>query len=110
MLFRSSLRKLASALGTENERITGLFNTLSDDESAQALLELYQEMVGAGQLSDALLKAAELSMQHGDFTPLFFPEGMLDAVTLEQSPGVPDIEMHESELEATYSGVPYPLP
>jgi hypothetical protein len=107
-----SLRKLAHALDSENERIGILFDSFASEESAAAFLSHYLLLTLGEEenVAPAIARLAELSMQKGDFAPLLFMPTLLDLVILEKSAGIPDIEAYDDALQAEYKGVPYPLP
>jgi hypothetical protein len=104
-----ALRRLSRALGTENSRFRNLFDGLTPPEDANALLAWFVA-TRSEDPAQAVEDAAILTKQYGNFSPLLFDSRLLDAVILEQNPGIPDADAHDNPLEAEYKGIPYPLP
>lgn len=105
-----ALRRLARALGTEQERIEGMFKEIADESTARLFLAEYESLLLTGNPVSAIKRAAEFTKQYGDFTSFLFSPALLDAVVFEKQPGIPDISAYENPLEAEYKGIPYPLP
>ncbi len=103
------LRRLGDALASEHERIGGLLDDIADVSAAEKL-KLDFDSARSTDVISALSNVALSSYQRGDFTGLRFNPLLLDQVILEESPGIPDLGSHENKLEATYQGIPYPLP
>lgn len=105
-----ALRRLARALGTEQERIEGMVKEIADESTARLFLTGYESLLLTGNPVGAIKRAAELTKQYGDFSSFLFSPALLDAVVFEKQPGIPDISAYENPLEAEYKGIPYPLP
>jgi len=105
----TSLKNLAAALSTENERIGSLFDSIVDVTSVQRVESAYAAAVDQNPLA-VMKSTAEALSQKGDFSGLLFTTDLLERVLLMQSPGIPDGGMADQPTEATYQGIPYPLP
>ena len=104
------LRRLARALGAENERIGALFGGIPDAQSIARFLAEYEDLLRAGEEAEAIRTAAAFGGEWGDFEPFLFFPASLENIILERKAGIPDITAHERESEAEYQGIPYPLP
>ena len=107
----SKLRRLTRALQAEYDRISALIPEVEDAETADAVFKEYKAVQnGSGGILEAISKAAHHVQLYGDMSMVPFSSVELSGDTVENEPGLPDLDQYENVLEAKYKGVPYPLP
>ncbi len=105
----SSLTKLMKALTTEHTRIRSMFDEVAESDTAVQVLSDFRAKKDESPL-EAIKSTAASSKMDGDLSSLEFESQVLENISLERAPGIPDIGIVEDELMAEYKGIPYPLP
>lgn len=105
-----SLQVILHALDLEMRRIQKLHLHFFPNSEVESMLTLYRETVTKHGTTTALQLLGAFSHLPTNYEGMLFPSSVISTTLLREESGVPDFHLQRSPWEATYMGIPYPLP